>query len=265
MKGSFTNIENKCKRFLSLLLALAMVISLMPPIGHVHAEGEETVVTLEKVTAMQANEEYVIFFSGTNRAMANSTRTWAKGAGMDTGVISAPSANYLWTLVPVDDVADGYMLYNSAAAKYITVSQNNAAPNETSGDVFKFTHTENCFVIKAEGVEYGYFNNLGGENIVGGWNSDGTKFDVYKVVELTLSEAELPGKAFWTKVSVDTETVYDASEGLFEYAWDNNPATIWHSNWQNGVSDKLDAEGETFTGVIDFGAERSLPEGISIQ
>lgn len=66
-------------------------------------------------------------------------------------------------------------------------------------------------------------------------------------------------KAGWSKVEVDTETVYSSTEGLFEYAFDGNSGTIWHSNWQ-GASDRLQPVGswEEIGGVIDLGQKYSI-------
>lgn len=66
-------------------------------------------------------------------------------------------------------------------------------------------------------------------------------------------------KSGWKKVEVDTETVYTATEGLFEYAFDGNSGTIWHSNWQ-GASDKLKPQGtwDEIGGVIDLGEKYTI-------
>ena len=58
-------------------------------------------------------------------------------------------------------------------------------------------------------------------------------------------------KENWTG-SADTETEFTDTEGLFEYAFDGKPGTIWHSDWKNGT-DKLTGS-NTFTGEIDLGA-----------
>ena len=67
-------------------------------------------------------------------------------------------------------------------------------------------------------------------------------------------------KEGWSKVEVDSETDMDsATEGLFEYAFDGNSSTIWHSNW-NGASDKLKPQGtfEEIGGVIDLGQKYTI-------
>ena len=57
----------------------------------------------------------------------------------------------------------------------------------------------------------------------------------------------------------DSETVYSSTEGLFEYAFDGNSGTIWHSNWQ-GASDKLKPQGtfDAIGGVIDLGQKYTI-------
>lgn len=57
-------------------------------------------------------------------------------------------------------------------------------------------------------------------------------------------------KAGWTG-DANTETVYNNVEGIIEYAFDNDPNTRWHSNWQ-GATDKLTGENE-FYAELNFG------------
>ena len=67
-------------------------------------------------------------------------------------------------------------------------------------------------------------------------------------------------KSAWSKVEVDSETDMDSTtEGLFEYAFDGNSGTIWHSNW-NGASDKLKPQGtfDEIGGVIDLGQKYTI-------
>lgn len=66
-------------------------------------------------------------------------------------------------------------------------------------------------------------------------------------------------KEGWSKVKVDSETVYSSTEGLFEYAFDGNSGTIWHSDWQ-GASDKLKPQGtfDEIGGVIDLGQKYTI-------
>lgn len=71
-------------------------------------------------------------------------------------------------------------------------------------------------------------------------------------------------KDAWTKVKVDSETnMNSTTEGLFEYAFDGNSGTIWHSNWK-GASDKVDsingAEGnkDVIAGEINLGQKYKI-------
>ena len=243
------HMKHNATRFLSLLLALVMVVGLMP-MGHVHAEEEIFHVIGDQVTTVEANGTYVICIAGTKNALSNqqgssawSTHTLATGA-----CDKIADARILWTLEPAEG---GYKLKNESG--YLNISRNSASLNET-GHVFELVYHEGAgWAIKSlETNEYG--NNLGDSGSIGGWSGDGTKFDLYTVNQAAAEEVDPFGKlrGFWSKVSVDTETSYDWKEGLFEYAFDSNPATIWHSNWQ-GASDKLTGE-NTFAGVIDFGA-----------
>ena len=242
-------MKHNATRFLSLLLALVMVVGLMP-MGHVHAEEEIFHVIGDQVTTVEANGTYVICIAGTKNALSNqqgsgawSTHTLATGA-----CDKIADARILWTL---ESAEGGYKLKNESG--YLNISRNSASLNET-GHVFELVYHEGAgWAIKSlETNEYG--NNLGDSGSIGGWSGDGTKFDLYTVNQAAAEEVDPFGKlrGFWSKVSVDTETSYDWKEGLFEYAFDSNPATIWHSNWQ-GASDKLTGE-NTFAGVIDFGA-----------
>ena len=65
MKGSYKTMENKCKRFLSLLLALVMVLGMFP-MTHAHAVTSAT-VSATPITEgeLEANATYVIRMHGT--------------------------------------------------------------------------------------------------------------------------------------------------------------------------------------------------------
>ena len=241
-------MAKSCKRFLSLLLALVMVIGLMP-VGHAHAAEDIFMKIGEQVTEVAEDETYVITLHGTMNALTNQQGSDAWGTHtLATSACGTYAADgNMWTLEPAEG---GYKLKNVSG--YLTISRNTAALSET-GHVFELVYHEGAgWTIKSlETSEYG--NNLGNSGSIGGWSGDGTKFDLYSLTEVSAEEADPFGKlrGLWTKVSVDTETVYDANEGLFEYAWDNNSGTIWHSNWQ-GAQDKLTGE-NSFAGVIDFG------------
>ena len=247
-KEEWKTMENNLKRFLSLLLALVMVIGLMP-VGHAHAEEQTYLKIAEQVAEVEANASYVICLHGTKNALTNQqgSGAWGTHTLATAACGDFAEAQNLWTL---ETAEGGYKLKN--AGGYLNIERNAANVNET-GHIFELVyHGNDGWAIKSLATnEYG--NNLGDSGSIGGWSGDGTKFDLYKVVEVSAEEADPFGKlrGLWKKVSVDTETVYDAKEGLFEYAWDNKPGTHWHSNWQ-GASDKLNGS-NTFTGVIDFG------------
>ena len=63
-------------------------------------------------------------------------------------------------------------------------------------------------------------------------------------------EADIYNQDAWTGTT-NSETIYNETEGRLSYAFDNNPATIWHSNWQ-GATDKLTGS-NSFYAEIDFG------------
>src|SRR5699024_9609120 len=66
-------------------------------------------------------------------------------------------------------------------------------------------------------------------------------------------------KAGWTGTA-DTETdMGSATEGLFEYAFDGNYGTSWHSNWK-GASDELKPQGtlDKMGGAIDLGKKYTI-------
>ena len=249
-------MKHNAKRFLSLLLALVMVIGLMP-MSHVRAEEETYLKISEQVTSVEENATYVIALAGTRKALTNGDgRTdWGHHTMLLSDFGTFANATNLWTLEPAEG---GFKLKN--ANGYLTISRNAGSLNET-GHVFELVYIEGQgWTIKSLDSNE-YCNNLGGYNsCIGGWSGDGTKFDIYSLVELTVEEADPFGKlrGLWTKVSVDTETVYSEVEGLFEYAFDNNPTTRWHSNWQ-GAQDKLD-DSNAFAGVIDFGAAYTISQ-----
>lgn len=76
------------------------------------------------------------------------------------------------------------------------------------------------------------------------------------VVVSASGEAEdVYNKAGWTG-EANTETVYNDVEGTIELAFDNNPTSRWHSNWQ-GATDKLTGENE-FWAELNFGQKYTI-------
>ena len=94
-------------------------------------------------------------------------------------------------------------------------------------------------------------------------NAIAAEIDNVNVTAAQESGAEY-NKDAWTKESVDSETNMDSTtEGLFEYAFDGNTGTIWHSNW-NGASDKVDSVNgtpgtkEEIAGEINLGQKYTI-------
>lgn len=94
-------------------------------------------------------------------------------------------------------------------------------------------------------------------------NAIAAEIDNVNVTVAQESGAEY-NKDAWTKESVDSETNMDSTtEGLFEYAFDGNTGTIWHSNW-NGASDKVDSANgtpgtkEEIAGEINLGQKYTI-------
>ena len=248
-------MENNFKRFLSLLLAFVMVLGMFP-MAHVHAEEESIWIIGDKVSSVEADATYVICLHNSMNALSNikGKKDW----GTDTLATGAcdkyADARILWTLEPAEG---GYKLKNESG--YLNISRNTASLNET-GHVFELVNNgDDGWAIKSlETNEYG--NNLGDSGSIGGWSGDGTKFDIYAVTEVSLAEVDTYGKmrGLWSMVEVDSQTEYDAKEGLFAYAFDNDSNTIWHSNWQGGSDKVTNSDGqagnmEFIAGVIDFG------------
>ena len=247
------HMKHNATRFLSLLLALVMVIGLMP-VSHVHAEETAFPKVGEKVSEVAADATYVITIHGTMNALttAQGSGAWSTHTLATSGCGEYAAANMLWTL---ESVEGGWKIKSESG--YLLINRNAANVDETGHTFELVNHGDDGWAIKSlDSNEYG--NNLGDSGSIGGWSGDGTKFDLYAIEYVSAEEADPFGKlrGFWSKVSVDTETSYDWKEGLFEYAFDSNPTTIWHSNWQ-GASDKLTGE-NTFAGVIDFGAAYTI-------
>ena len=75
------------------------------------------------------------------------------------------------------------------------------------------------------------------------------------IVKKSEAETDQYNKSCWTGTT-NSETQYNDTEGLLRYAFDNNPSTIWHSNWK-GATDKL-------TGSNSFYAEIDMCQKYTI-
>ena len=115
----YAKMENKSKRFLSLLLALVMVIGLMP-MGHAHAEESaawqvaETAATDLGLENVGDSAKFVIVSAVTpTREMIANVGTLSNGyVGLELATrseLDAPAANAIWTITKTED---GYTVSN---------------------------------------------------------------------------------------------------------------------------------------------------------
>ena len=278
-------MKSNCKRFLSLLLALVMIFG-MVPVGHVHAEEAELIKVAEAepfshdlgLVNVGDSVEVIVVTGEKTRTPGvlndgNNGQHVTSQDGNKTGIEllnvgigninSNDHPNVFWTITKVEG---GYTLGRNG--KYVAVKNNDHVElvensiiqirPSTNGDYAGYWEIYNT--DENGGYHYlNYFDSFG--NATGtGWaasswqaNGGGSQWKLYKVVEKTMDELDPYGKmrGQWTEIFVDSETVYDAKEGQFEYAWDCKPGTLWHSNWQ-GANDKLTGS-NTFAGAIDFG------------
>ena len=262
-------------RFLSLLLAVVMVLGMFP-VGHVHAAETVNVLSIP-VTDVEADVEYELFFNG-DRGVYAGTVTRNGHTGLDSGSVSATAiqsnTRYIWTLKAADN--GGYRIYNANQKKYIKIAQNTASiVNEDEANIFDFTYDAEvgAFAIKAQGVEYGYLKNLGG-NVIGGGNAPDTKIVIRKVlrnhthdnevdvpaVEPTLNSAGLTAGTICADcgatmsgretipaldcnigavpkeavtVTAGNEHSTTGNEGPAKNVYDNNRNTLWHTSYNN--------------------------------
>ncbi|MBR5616939.1 MAG: discoidin domain-containing protein [Oscillospiraceae bacterium] len=175
-------MEMNFKRFLSLMLAFVMVLGMFP-MGHAHAEGEAVNVLSKPVSEVQADAEYQLFYGG-NRGVHGSVNTRGGFTGLDTGgnmstTAIAGNAGYIWTLKAADG---GYRLYSAHARKYAKLAGSTASmEDEADASIFVFEY-DAAGTFKIKTVDGLYFNNLGGQNIMGGYGSDAVVFTIRKVL-----------------------------------------------------------------------------------
>jgi len=279
-------MENKCKRFLSLLLALVMVIGLMP-VGHAHAEEAVGVKVAESepcsdlgLVNVGDSAEFVLVTGQTDRTAAilnanhvtsqDGNKTGLELLNVSVGDLDSEAyPDAFWTITKVEG---GYTIGRNG--KFVVVESNNHVNfvDEATIQIQVSTNASygtgyweifNPYTDQSDPQYYlNYFDSFGNATSTGwaasGWkaNGPGSQWKLYKVTE-RIVETDPWDKASWTKVHVDTETNYNASEGLFEYAFDDKTNTIWHSNWANGAHDVLTGENE-FAGEINFGKEHTI-------
>lgn len=111
----------------------------------------------------------------------------------------------------------------------------------------KFIHND---MVKKEGITHSTFA-IPVERIGSETNAISAKIDNVIITQSAENEfADVYNKAGWTG-KTNSETIFNNTEGLLKYAFDNNSSTIWHSNWQ-GATDKLTGN-NSFYAEINFG------------
>ena len=125
---------------------------------------------------VKANGIYVIYLHGSKNALTNQQGSgdWGTHTLATAACGGEAKAETMWILEPS---GDGYKLKNGD--KYAIVSRNTANLNDT-GHVFSLTYTNDGWTIKSNDTNE-YFNNLNNSGSLGGWEGDGTKFDLYEV------------------------------------------------------------------------------------
>ena len=285
-------MENKWKRFLSLLLALVMVIGLMP-VGHVHAEEEAAAIKKADAApfsgdlglAVGESMEVVIVggkAQGRTQGVLNDSNNGQHVTSQDgnkTGIelLNVPVGNInsfdypnaFWTITRVDE--SNYTLGRNG--KYVKVLNNNYVELVEENNIQIRPSTNDSYSdyweILNDGPHYlNYFDSFGNATSSGwaacSWqeNGPGSQWELYKVVETTLDELDPWSKSDWVRVSVDSEALNkNATEGEFEKAWDRNSSTIWHSNYPDDGNDKVsttDTIANTIAGAIDFGKNHTI-------
>ena len=285
-------MENKWKRFLSLLLALVMVIGLMP-VGHAHAEEEAAAIKKADAEpfsgdlglAVGESMEVVIVggkAQGRTQGVLNDSNNGQHVTSQDgnkTGIelLNVPVGNInsvdypnaFWTITRVDE--SNYTLGRNG--KYVKVLNNNYVELVEENNIQIRPSTNGSYSeyweILNDGPHYlNYFDSFGNATSSGwaacSWqeNGPGSQWELYKVVETTMDELDPWSKSDWVRVSVDSEALNkNATEGEFEKAWDRNSSTIWHSNYPDDGNDKVsttDTIANTIAGAIDFGKNHTI-------
>ena len=149
----------------------------------------ETTVDTTKATALEDGATYIIRVFDTSYALSSNSGRGDWGTTTRAYEYNALSADteHMWML---EASGKGYKLKN--AAGYLNLGTgNNAAYLNSTGEVFNLTYTSSGWTIGNGSV---YLNALGGLNwyySAGGWISDNTRFDFYKVTEKTDASTEI--------------------------------------------------------------------------
>ena len=170
----------------------------------------ETTVSTEKTTELEAGATYIIRVFDTNYALSSNSGRGDWGTTTRAFEQNNLTANekHLWTL----EAAEGGYKLKSADGYLSLGTGNNAATLGTDGEIFTITYTDTGWTIGNQSGRY--INALGGLTsyyTAGGWTGDGTRFDLYKVTEVTPASTSITfqGVSTGTTTAVVGNTLYN--------------------------------------------------------
>lgn len=165
--------------------------------------GTAQTASIKQITdanyAFSADKKYLIVNQRTGNVLTQRSGTWnGKGGLTLSGTASATNANW-WKITGTND---SYTIsYNGKTDKYLTLGDNTASLGSTDTTMM-LSYTDNEAVSSAytgywniSYNNYYYFNNLGGEQVAGGWHDatgtndeptdEGSKWAIYEITEET--------------------------------------------------------------------------------
>jgi hypothetical protein len=248
-------MENKCKRFLSLLLALVMVIGLMPT-GHVHAEenainlvvGDTHSITIDgDYSSLNGSGDEVVSVNAefipelTAHTVSNTTTDATLESGkyvlQNTRVskflegtseggklwLAAKliTTAEIWTITKVDD---GYTM-KASNGQYLTFDGSSSGLTDTE-TVLSFTWKDtSTWQIGCGGQ---YLNSYDNQQKVAGWWQDGDGGSQWKLYKVT----DQPAYS-WTLGDAVSQ-IEDGGYYIFENnAASSRTASLVSSKWSN--------------------------------
>ena len=189
----------------------------------------ETTVNTTKATALEDGATYIIRVFDTSYALSSNAGRGDWGTTTRAYEYNALTANtaHMWTL---EASGNGYKLKNDAGYLNLGTGNNSAYLNST-GEVFNIKSTSTGWTIGNGSV---YVNALGGLNwyySAGGWISDNTRFDFYKVTEKTDATTEITftgistGTTYTTVGNTTYKIVVEGGACVHNYAADTQAPT----------------------------------------
>ena len=189
----------------------------------------ETTVDSAKATTLENGATYIIRVYNTSYAISSNAGRGDWGTTTRAYEYNALTANtaHMWTL---EASGNGYKLKNDAGYLNLGTGNNSAYLNST-GEVFNITYTSTGWTIGNGSV---YVNALGGLTwyySAGGWISDNTRFDFYKVTEKTDATTEITftgistGTTYTTVGNTTYKIVVEGGACVHNYAADTQAPT----------------------------------------